>query len=102
MWVLDAIEGKEEPVLSRFRRSQQVFDPKESPLPNNRQNALMGVRSGQSGKLIPGLKRYANTGRPAELHQPFQAIVSTLPGHAHMVKLPRTRTYGLLDRVETV
>ena len=62
----------------------------------------MGVRPGHAGELIPGLKRYANTGLPAKFHQPFQPIVSTLPGHADMVKLPRTRTYGLLDRVETV
>ncbi len=62
----------------------------------------MRVRPGHAGELIPGLKRHANTGLPAQFHQPFQPIVATLPGHTDMVKLPRTRTYGLLDRVETV
>jgi hypothetical protein len=54
------------------------------------------------GELVPGFERYADAGGSAELDQSIQAIVSTLPCHADVVKLPRTRTDGLLDRVETV
>ena len=86
----------------RLVGSQQVLDSQELALPNDRQDSLMGVGPGKPGELVPGLKRYANTGRPAELDQPLQPVVATLPGHADMVKLPRTGTDGLLDRVETV
>src|SRR5271170_2348107 len=61
----------------------------------------MSVGSGESGQLVPGFERYTYTGRSAELDEPFQAIVSTLPGHADMIKLSGSRTDGLLDRVET-
>ena len=101
MRVLDAIESKEEPVLSRLRWRQQVLNRQEPPLPNDRQYALMRVRSGEPGELVPGLEGHSDTGRSAEFDEPFQAIVSTLPSHADMVKLPGTRTDGLLDRVET-
>jgi hypothetical protein len=62
----------------------------------------MRVRPGKPGELVSGFERHADAGRSAELDQPFQTIVSTLPGHADMVKLPRTGTDGLLDGVETV
>jgi hypothetical protein len=62
----------------------------------------MSIGTGKPGELVSGFERYADTGGSAELDQPFQAIVSTLPGHADVVELPRTRTDGLLDRVETV
>jgi hypothetical protein len=61
----------------------------------------MRVRSGEPSELVPGLEGHSDTGGSAEFDEPFQAIVSTLPGHADMVKLPGTRTDGLLDRVET-
>jgi hypothetical protein len=88
--VFDAIESKEEPVLACLAGSQQVFNPQESPLPNNRQYALMRIRPGEPGELVPGFERYADTGRPAKLNQPFQTVISTLPRHADMIKLPGT------------
>jgi hypothetical protein len=62
----------------------------------------MCIRTGKSGQLFPGFERYADTGGSAELDQPFQAIISALPRHADMIKLPGTGTDGLLDWVETV
>jgi hypothetical protein len=56
----------------------------------------------KSGELVPGFERHADACRAAKLDQSLQAIVSTFPRHADVVKLPRTRTDGLLDRVETV
>jgi hypothetical protein len=88
--VFDAVESKEEFVLSRLGRSQQILDSQKFSFPNDRQNALMGISAGEPGELVPGFERYANTRRAAELDQPFQAIISTLPGHADMVKLPGT------------
>ena len=88
-------------MLFPLRGRQQIFDPQEPPFPNDRQYSLMSVRSGEPGELVPGFERYTDTGRSAELDEPFQAIVTTLTGHADMVKLPGTRTDGLLDRVET-
>jgi hypothetical protein len=40
--------------------------------------------------LVPGFERYADTGRPAKLDQPLQTVISTLPRHADMIKLPGT------------
>jgi hypothetical protein len=100
--VFDAIESEEEPVLAGLAGGQQVLDPQESPLPNDRQYALMRICPGESGELVPGFERYADTGVSAELDQPFQAIISALPRHADMIKLPGTGTDGLLDWVETV
>jgi hypothetical protein len=102
MGIFDAVESKEEPVLSPVAGNQQVLNPQESPLSNNRQYALMGICPGKSGELLPGFERYADAGRSAELDQPFQAVVATLPRHADMSKLSGTGTDGLLDRVETV
>jgi hypothetical protein len=102
MGIFDAIESKEEPMLASLAGTQQVLDSQELPLPNDRQYPLMGIRPCKSGELVPGFKRYANAGGSAKLNQPLQAIVSTLPRHTDMVKLPRTRTDGLLHRVETV
>jgi hypothetical protein len=62
----------------------------------------MRVRPGESSQLISGFQRDANSGCPAELNQSLQPIIATFPGHADMVKWPRTRTDGLLNRVETV
>jgi len=47
--VLDAIESEKEPVLSCLAWSQQILNPQESPLPNDRQHALMGIRPGKPG-----------------------------------------------------
>jgi hypothetical protein len=100
--VFDAIESEKEPVLAWLAGSQQVLDSQKLPLPDNRQNALMCVCPGKSGELVPGFKRHADAGCAAEFDQPLQAIVSTLPRHADVIKLPGTGTDGLLDRVETV
>jgi hypothetical protein len=100
--IFDAIESKEEPVLASLAGTQQVLDSQKFPLPNDRQHALMCVCPCKSGELVPGFKRYADAGPSAELDQSLQAIVSTLPRYADVVKLTRTRTDGLLDRVETV
>jgi hypothetical protein len=100
--VFDAIESKEEPVPVWLVGSQQVLNSQKLPFPNDCQNALMCVCPGKSGELVPGFERYADAGRAAEFDQPLQAIVSTLPRHTDMIKLPRTGTDGLLDRVETV
>jgi hypothetical protein len=100
--VFDAIESKEEPVLAWLAGSQQVLDSQKFPFSNDRQYALVGICSGEPGELVSGFERYADAGRSAELDQSLQAIVSTLPRHTDVVKLPRTRTDGLLDGVETV
>jgi hypothetical protein len=102
MGVFDAIESEEEPVLSPIARSQKVLNPQEFALPNDCQYALVGIRTGKPGELVPGFERYADTGRSAELDQPFQAVVSTLPCNTDMIELPRTGTDGLLDWMETV
>jgi hypothetical protein len=62
----------------------------------------MGIGPCKPGELVPGFKRYADACPSAELDQSVKAIVPTLPRHTDVVKLPRTRTDGLLDRVETV
>jgi hypothetical protein len=90
MGVFDAIESKEEPVLACLAGSQQILNPQESPLSNDRQYALMRICSGKSGELVPGFERHADTRRTAELDQPFQAIISTLPSKTDMIELPRT------------
>jgi hypothetical protein len=100
--IFDTIESKEEPVPVWLVGSQQVLNSQKLPLPNDGQNALMCICPGKSGELVPGFKRHADAGRPAEFDQPLQAIVSTLSRHADMIKLPGTGTDGLLDRVETV
>jgi hypothetical protein len=89
-------------VLSWLAGSQQILDSEELALPNDGQYALMRVSPGESGQLVAGFERYANTGGPAERDQSFQAVVATLPRNADMIKLPGTGTDGLLDRVETV
>jgi hypothetical protein len=100
--VFDAVESKEEFVVSWLAWRQQVIYPEEFALSNDGQHTLMRIRPSKSGELVPGLERHADTVCSAELDQPFQAIVSTLPGEADMVKLPGTGTDGLLDWVETV
>jgi hypothetical protein len=102
MRVFHPIESKEEPVLSSVARSQQVLNPQESPLPNDRQHTLMRICPGKPGELVPGFERHTDPRRAAKLDQPFQAIISTLPSNTDMIELPRTGTDGLLDRVETV
>ena len=64
----------------------------------------MGVGAGEPGELVPGFERYADAGGPAEVDQPFQAVVAVVafPGDGDMVQLTGTGTDGLLDRVETV
>ena len=89
-------------MLSRLAGSQQVLDSQKFPFPNHRQDALMCICSRQSGELISRFKSHTDTGRPAEVDQPFQALISTLTGHADMIELTRTRTKGLFDRVEAV
>jgi hypothetical protein len=49
MRVLDPIKSQIEPVLPALRRRQKILNPEEPSLPNDRQNALMGVRSSQPG-----------------------------------------------------
>jgi hypothetical protein len=100
--VFDAVESKEEFVLTWLAWRQQVLYPEEFALSNDGQHTLMRIRPSKSGELVPGLERHADTVCSAELDQPFQAIVSTLPGEADMVKLPGTGPDGLLDWVETV
>lgn len=100
--IFDAVQSKKESVLSGLAGKQQVLDPQEPSLSNHCEHALMSIRPGKPGKLVSGFQRHADTCRSAELHQPFEAIVSAFPSDADMVKLPRTRTNGLLDRVETV
>jgi hypothetical protein len=102
MRVFDAIEGKEEPVLACLAWSQQILNPQEFALPNHRQHTLVGVCTGKPGELVPGFERYADIGGSAELDQPFEAVVATLPRHGDVIELPGTGTDGLLDRVETV
>ena len=62
----------------------------------------MGIGAGEPGELVPGLEGYADAGGPAEVDQPFQAVVAAFPGNGDMVQLTGTGTDGLLDRVETV
>jgi hypothetical protein len=50
----------------------------------------MGIRAGKPGELVSGFKGYADSGGSTEFDQPFQAIVSTLPGDADVVKPPGT------------
>jgi hypothetical protein len=105
--VFDAVEGEEEAVLSWLVgcwlvRSEEVFDSEEFSFSNDGQDALVGVGAGEPGELVPGLERYADAGRSAELDKLFEAVVATLPGDGDMVKLAGTGTDGLLDRVETV
>jgi hypothetical protein len=88
--VFDAVESKEEFVLSWLAWRQQVLYPEEFALSNDGQHTLMRIRPGKSGELVPGFERYTDTVCSAELDQPFEAIVSTLSGEADMVKLPGT------------
>jgi hypothetical protein len=90
VWVFDAIEGKEELVVSWLAGSQQILYTEELAFPNDRQYALMRVSPGKSGQLVTGFEGYANTGGPTERDQPFQPVVATLPRHGDMVKLPGT------------
>jgi hypothetical protein len=100
--VFDAIESQEEFVLAWLAWRQKVLNPKELPLPNDRQDALVRIRTGKPRELVPWFERHADTRRAAKLDQPFQAIISALPSNTDMIELPRTGTDGLLDRVETV
>ena len=100
--VFDAVESEEEFVLAWLFGGQQVFDGEELPLAHHREDALMGIGAGEPGELVAGFERDADAGRAAELDQPLQTLVPTLPGDADVVELARTGTDGLLDRVETV
>ncbi len=89
-------------MLSRLPGSQQVLDSQELPFPNHRQDTLVCICPRQPGELISRFKSHTDTGRSAEVDQPFQAFISTLTGHADMIELTRARTKGLFDRVEAV
>jgi hypothetical protein len=87
MRVFNPIKSKEESVLSFLAGNQQVLNPQEPPLPNDCQHALMSVRPSESRELVPGFERHSDPGRPTELDQPFQPIVSPFPGYADVIKL---------------
>ncbi len=89
-------------MLLRLLGSQKIFHSKKLPLPDNRQHALMRVRAGEPSELVARLQRYANTSCSAELDQPFKPLIATFARNTDMIELPRTRTDGLLDRMETV
>jgi RNA polymerase sigma-70 factor (ECF subfamily) len=62
----------------------------------------MSIRTGKPGELVARLQRHANTSSSAELDQPFKTLIATFARNTDMIELPRTRTDGLLDRMETV
>ena len=100
--IFDAIESKEEPMLSRLFRGEQVFDPEKLALADDRKHSLMRIGSGEPGELVARLQRYANASGAAEFDQPFEAIIAALPCKADIVELARAGTDGLFDRVEPV
>jgi hypothetical protein len=83
--VFDAVESKEEPVVSGFGWSQKILDSEELTLANNGQHALVGIGAGKAGELIPGFEGDADAGFAAEIDEPFEAFVPTLASHADMV-----------------
>ncbi len=102
MRVFEAVKGEEKAVLPLVIGSQQVFNAQELAFPNDGEDPLMSVGSGQPGKLFTWLKRYPDASGAAELDEAFEAFVPALAGYADMVQPPRTRSNGLLDRVEAV
>jgi hypothetical protein len=102
MWILDAVERKEETMSSLFSVGQKVFNAEKLTFPDDCQHALMGIGAGDPGELVAGFERDTYACGAAELDQPFKAFVAALAGHAYMVKLARTGTDSLLDRVKTV
>ena len=102
MGIFDAIESKEESVLSGLFGREQVFDPEKLALSNDRQHSLMRIGAGEPGELVAWLKRYADACGAAEFDQSFEAVIAALAGDADVVELPRAGTDGLFDRVEPV
>jgi hypothetical protein len=100
--IFDAVECKEEAVLPVFLRSQKVFDSKKLTLPDDCQHALMGIGSGNPGELVARFERDADACGAAELDNTFEAVVPAFAGNTYVVKLARTGTDGLLDRMKTV
>jgi hypothetical protein len=100
--VFDAVESEEEPVPAGFGWSQKVLDSEELTLADDSQHALVGIGSGEAGKLVPGFEGDADTGSTAEVDEPFEAVVPAVASHADMVELPGTGADGLLDWVEAV
>jgi hypothetical protein len=55
MRIFDPIKSEKESVLFTLSWSQQILDPQELPLPDDRQHTLVGIRSRQPGKLVSRL-----------------------------------------------
>jgi len=102
MGIFDAIESKEEFVLSRLFGGEQVFDPEKLALAHDRQHSLMRIGAGEPGELVARLKGYANACGAAEFDQPFEAVIATLAGDTDVVELARAGTDGLFNRVKPV
>ena len=84
-----------------------------SPASDNLPAAPGGVAVSPQGIVLATLP-YLPAGDTAAIHVPVgfnlfygqgnspQPFIPTLPGHTHTLKPPHPRSYGLLDRVETV
>ena len=81
---------------------EEVFDAEERALANDGEDPLVGVGSGEAGKLISRFQGYPDSCLPAEVDEAFQTIVPAFAGYADVVEPPRAGSDGLLDRMKAV
>jgi hypothetical protein len=100
--VFYAVEGEEEVVLAVRLGAHEVFDAEKLAILDDCEDALMGIGSGETGELVAGFERDADTGGAAELYEAFEAVIATFPGYADVIKLARAGSDRLLHWVEAV